>query len=73
MEGSMSQGELDRLRRAVERLLSGQQEALEAIEQAFGESEGIGQEMTLVDLRDILEGAYEDAQNILADSEGSEV
>jgi hypothetical protein len=72
MESSMSEGELDRLRRAVERLMNGQKEALEVIAQAFEESEGIEQDK-LVDVQDILEGAYEDAQNILDDSEGSEV
>jgi len=72
MEGSMNEGELDRLRRAVERLINGQREALEAIEQAFEEREGIEQE-TLVDLQDILEGAYEDARSILGGSEGSEL
>ena len=68
----MNEGELDRLRRAVERLINGQREALEAIEQAFEEREGIEQE-TLVDLQDILEGAYEDARSILGGSEGSEL
>ncbi len=68
----MSEAELDWLRRAVKRLMNGQQEALEAIEQTFEESEGIEQDI-LVDLQDILEGAYEDARNILGDSEGSEV
>jgi len=72
MEGSMNEAELDRLRRAVKRLMNGQQEALEAIAQAFEESEGIEQDI-LVDLQDILEGAYEDAQNILGDSEGGEL
>jgi hypothetical protein len=33
MEGSMSAGELDRLRRAVERLMNGQREALGVIDQ----------------------------------------
>jgi len=71
MEGSMSEAELDRLRLAVERLMNGQKEALEVIAQALEESEGIEQDK-LVDVQDILEGAYEDAQNILDDSEGSE-
>jgi len=67
----MSEAELDRLRLAVERLMNGQKEALEVIAQALEESEGIEQDK-LVDVQDILEGAYEDAQNILDDSEGSE-
>jgi hypothetical protein len=33
MEGSMSEGELDRLRRALERLMNGQREALGVIDQ----------------------------------------
>jgi hypothetical protein len=56
-------------RRAAERLMNGQKEALQTIEQAFEEIE----QGTLVNLQDILEGAYEDARNILGDSEGSEV
>ncbi len=67
----MSEGELDRSRRVVERLMHGQQEALEIIAQAFETSAGIEQDK-LVDVQDILQGAYEDAQNILDDSEGSE-
>jgi hypothetical protein len=56
-------------RRAAERLMNGQKEALQTIEQAFEEIE----QGTLVNLQDILEGAYEDARNILGDSEWSEV
>jgi len=52
--------------------MNAQKEALEVIAQAFEESEGIEQDK-LVDVQDILEGAYEDAQNILVGSEGSEV
>ncbi len=69
----MSEGELKRLRQALERLMDGQQEALDAIEETLKKSEGFEQEATLVDLQDILEGAYEDAQNILGGSEGSEL
>ena len=47
MEGSMNEAELDRLRRAVKRLMNGENEALAAVEQALEESEGIEQEMTL--------------------------
>jgi hypothetical protein len=68
----MSEGELQRLRRALQRLMDGHQEALEAIERALKETENFEQETTLVDLQDILEGAYEDAQNILGTSEGNE-
>jgi hypothetical protein len=72
MEGSVSEAELERLGRAVQRLMNGQKEALEVIAQALEESEGIEQDK-LVDVQDILEGAYEDAQNILDDSEGSKM
>jgi hypothetical protein len=72
MERSVSEAELERLGRAVQRLMNGQKEALEVIAQALEESEGIEQDK-LVDVQDILEGAYEDAQNILDDSEGSEM
>jgi HPt (histidine-containing phosphotransfer) domain-containing protein len=70
MEASgMSEGELDRLRRAVERLMSGQQEALGAIEQAVEEQETLEQE-TLAEVQDILSGAHEDARIILGIDEG---
>ena len=72
MERSVSEAELERLGRAVQRLMNGQKEALEVIAQALGESEGIEQDK-LVDVPVILEGVYEDAQNILDDSEGSEM
>jgi hypothetical protein len=72
MERSVSEAELERLGRAVQRLMNGQKEALEVIAQALEGSEGIEQDK-LVDVQDILEGAYEDAQNILDDSEGSEM
>jgi hypothetical protein len=72
MEGSVSEAELERLGRAVQRLMNGQKEALEVIAQALEGSEGIEQDK-LVDVQDILEDAYEDAQNILDDSEGSEM
>jgi hypothetical protein len=72
MEGSVSEAELERLGRAVQRLMNGQKEALEVIAQALEGSEGIEQDK-LVDVQDILEDAYEDAQNILDDSEESEM
>jgi hypothetical protein len=72
MERSVSEAEHERLGRAVQRLMNGQKEALEVIAQALEGSEGIEQDK-LVDVQEILEGAYEDAQNILDDSEGSEM
>jgi hypothetical protein len=68
--------ESERLRRAVERLMDAQQEALEVIGRAL-DAEGEGWEederpgaserleTALVDVRDILEGAVEDARDIL--------
>jgi hypothetical protein len=62
--GSMSEGELDRLRRAVERLMNGQREALGVIDQEVEDQESSAPE-TLAEVQDILSGAYEDAQTIL--------
>ena len=60
----MSEGELDWLRRAVERLMNGQREALGVIDQEVEDQESSTQE-TLAEVQDILSGAYEDAQTIL--------
>jgi hypothetical protein len=68
--------ESERLRRAVDRLLDAQQEALEVTGRALDiEAEGWDEderpeanrrlEAALVDVRDILEGALEDAREIL--------
>ena len=62
----MSEGELQRLRRAVERLMAGQREALGVIEQQVEEQETFAQE-TLAEVQDILSGAYEDARTILGE------
>src|SRR5215210_8788870 len=64
--GSMSEGELDRLRRAVERLMNGQREALGVIDQEVEDQESSAQE-TLAEVQDILSGAYEDARTILGE------
>ena len=64
MEGSMSEGELERLRRALERLMAGHREALGVIDQQVEDQESSAQE-TLAEVQDILEGAYEDARTIL--------
>jgi hypothetical protein len=64
MEGSMSEGELDRLRRVVERLMAGHREALGVIDQEVEDRESSAQE-TLAEVQDILSGAYDDAQTIL--------
>jgi hypothetical protein len=70
MEGSMSEGELDRLRRVVERLMAGHREALGVIDQEVEDRESSAQE-TLAEVQDILSGAYDDAQSILGGEEGA--
>ena len=60
----MSERELERLRRALERLMSGQREALGVIDREVEGQESSAQE-TLAEVQDILSGAYEDAQTIL--------
>jgi len=69
MEGSMSEGELDRLRRVVERLMAGHREALGIIDQEVEDQESSAQE-TLAEVQDILSGAYDDARIILGGEEG---
>ena len=66
----MSEGELDRLRRVVERLMAGHREALEVIDQEALDQESSAQE-TLAEVQDILAGAYEDAQTILSGEQGA--
>jgi hypothetical protein len=58
----MNKGELERLRRAVERLMAGQREALGVIDQEVEDQESSAQE-TLAEVQDILSGAYEDARS----------
>ena len=65
----MSEGELDRLRRVVERLMAGHREALGVIDQEVEDQESSAQE-TLAEVQDILSGAYDDAQTILGGGEG---
>jgi hypothetical protein len=69
MEGIMNEGECDRLRRVVERLMIGQREALGVIDQEVEDQESSAQE-TLAEVQDILSGAYEDARTILGGEEG---
>ena len=64
MEGTLNEGERDRLRRAVERLMIGQREALGIIDREVEDQEPSAQE-TLAEVQDILSGAYEDARTIL--------
>jgi hypothetical protein len=69
MEGSMSEGELELLRRVVERLMAGHREALGVIDQEVEDQESSAQE-TLAEVQDILSGAYDDARIILGGEEG---
>ena len=68
--------ESEYLRRAVDRLMEAQREALDVTERALdAEAESLGEEerpgaserfeAALVDVRDILEGALEDTRDIL--------
>jgi hypothetical protein len=66
----MSGGELDRLRRVVERLMAGHKEALGVIDQEVEDRESSAQE-TLAEVQDILSGAYDDARTILGGEEGA--
>jgi hypothetical protein len=62
--------ESERLRRATERLVDGQREALEVLRRALDGEAPV--EDALVDLEDILEGALEDARSILGMEEGDQ-
>ena len=67
----MNGTESERLRRAVERLMDGQREALEVTRRALdGDTPAEG---ALEDLEDILQGALDDARSILGtEDEGDE-
>ena len=65
----MSEGELFRLRRALERLMAGHREALGVIDREVEDRESSAQE-TLAEVQDILSGAQEDARTILGGEEG---
>ena len=65
----MSEVELLRLRRALERLMDGHREALEVIDQEV-EDQGSSAQETLAEVQDILSGAQEDARSILGGEEG---
>jgi hypothetical protein len=65
MGGGVSEGEHEeRLRRALQRLLEGQREALGVIDRALEDLEASAEE-SLAEVQDILSGAYEDARSIL--------
>jgi hypothetical protein len=65
----VNETEKRRLRRALERLVDGQREALEAVRQAL-DAESAPSEDVLAALEDILEGSLEDARSILGTEEG---
>jgi hypothetical protein len=64
MEGTVNEGELERLQRAMERLMDGHREALGVIDREVEDLESSAEE-TLAEVQDILSGALEDAQSIL--------
>ena len=66
----MNGTEGERLRRAVERLMDGQREALEVLRGALDGAAPA--EEALEDLEDILEGALEDARAVLGMGEEDE-
>jgi len=70
MEDSVSEGELNRLQRALERLMAGHREALGVIDLEVEDLESSSAEESLAEVQDILSGALEDAQSILGGEEG---
>ena len=67
----VSDGELRRLQRALERLMAGHREALGLMDQEVDDREFSAQE-TLAGVQDILSGALEDARSILESWEKEE-
>jgi hypothetical protein len=61
----VSGGELDRLRRALRRLLEGHGEALGVVDRALEDPESSSAEESLAEVQDVLIGALEDARTIL--------
>jgi len=68
----MSGAEDARLKRAVERLMDGQQEALQIAREALEAGPGDHVDDALADLQDVLEGTLEDARADLGIEEGEE-
>jgi hypothetical protein len=69
MEGGVNGTENGGLRRAVERLMDGQREALEVLRRALDGGEPA--EEALEDLEDILQGSLDDARAALGVEEGN--
>ena len=65
----MSEGELYRPRRALERLMDGRREALGVMDRQVEDRESSAQE-ALAEVQDILSGAHEDARTILGGEDG---
>jgi signal transduction histidine kinase len=65
MGGGVSEGELYRLQRALERLMAGHREALGVIDLEVEDREEPSAQETLAEVQDILSGALEDARTIL--------
>ena len=65
MEASVSEGELYRLQRALERLMAGHREAVGVVDRGLEDREEPSAQETLAEVQDILSGALEDAQTIL--------
>ena len=61
----MSEGELYRLQRALERLMAGHREAVGVVDRGLEDREEPSAQETLAEVQDILSGALEDAQTIL--------
>jgi hypothetical protein len=61
----VSEGELYRLQRALERLMAGHREALGVIDLEVEDLESSSAEESLAEVQDILSGALEDARTIL--------
>lgn len=68
----MSGAEDARLKRAVERLMDGQQEALAIVRGVLEAGDDARTDDALADLQDVLEGTLEDARADLGIEEGNE-
>jgi hypothetical protein len=69
----VSETEDARLKKAVERLMDGQQEALDIVRAALEAGDDARTDDALADLQDVLEGTLEDARADLGVEEGDEL